>query len=79
MGAEFRYVSEFTLTMLYIKISVRTVAAFSAKESMKFVGLKTLRCQTKTVPRAAISSLILEICLWAGRQKELEELFVVDP
>lgn len=59
MGADFHYISEFTLTMLYIKISVGTAAAFSAKEDVKFLGLKTLTFQIKTVSRTAISSLIL--------------------
>lgn len=46
--------SEFTLTMLYIKISVGTVAAFSAKEDIKFLGLKTFTFQIMTVPRISV-------------------------
>lgn len=59
MGAEFHYIAVFTLTMLYIKISVGTVAAFSAKEDIEFLGLKTLTFQIRAMPRTAISSLIL--------------------
>lgn len=66
MGAEFHYISEFTLTMLYIKISVGAVAAFSAKEDIKFLGLKAF--QIKTVPRTLISSFILKDLL-LGRER----------
>lgn len=62
MGAEFHYISEFTLTMLYIKISVGAVAAFSAKEDIQFLGLKAF--QIKTVPRTVISSLVLKDLLF---------------
>lgn len=58
MGAEFHYISEFTLTMLYIKISVGAVATFSAKEDIKFLGLKAF--QIKAVPRTVILSLVSE-------------------
>lgn len=66
MGAEFHYISEFTLTMLYIKISVGAVAAFSAKEDIKFLGLKEF--QIKAVPRTLISSFILKDLL-LGRER----------
>lgn len=58
MGAEFHYISEFTLTMLYIKISVGAVAAFSAKEDIKFLCLKAF--QIKAVPRTVISTLVVK-------------------
>lgn len=56
MGAEFHYISEFTLTMLYIKISVGAVAAFSGKGDIKFLDLKAF--QIKIVPRTVISSFV---------------------
>lgn len=66
MGAEFHYISKFTLTMLYIKISVGAVAAFSAKEDIKFLGLKAF--QIKTVPRTVISRLVVKGLL-LGRER----------
>lgn len=66
MGAEFHYISEFTLTMLYIKISVGAVAAFSAKEDIKFLDLKAF--QIKAVPRTVISSLVVKGLL-LGRER----------
>lgn len=65
MGAEFHYISEFTLTMLYIKISVGAVAAFSGKGDIKFLDLKAF--QIKIVPRTVISSFVRKICFWTRK------------
>lgn len=69
MGEEFHYVSEFTLTGPYIKISAGTVAACSAKEDIKFLGLKTLTSHIKTF--AKLQFRLIEICFWAGKREEL--------